>query len=144
MHPIRCVASQKLAMAVEGQKIKVVALQSVKQRFKVLEKNLETSRHTYDLIAARTLEEGLQSRVASVEVLLLSRALPPSEPLIPLFVVVLLAGAFLGMGLGASVAILIELLEGRLRSLPGLRLATRVPVLAEIRIPAPVKKRFST
>jgi uncharacterized protein involved in exopolysaccharide biosynthesis len=133
----------KLIAEEESQKKKVVALQKTKQRFDVLEKNLETNRQTYDLIAARTLEEGLQSRVASVEVLLLSRALPPGEPLIPIYVVILIAGAFLGMGLGSSTAILIELLEGRLRSIQGLRFATRTPVLAEIKMPRPIKKRFS-
>ena len=132
----------KLNEEVALQKKRVVALQKTKQRFDVLEKNLETNRNAYDLIAARTLQEGLQSRVDTVDVLLLSQAVPPREPIIPTSAIIILVGLFLGLGLGASTAVLVELLEGRLRSREGLQMAARAPVFAEIRIPKPVKRRY--
>lgn len=130
----------KLGAEVKIQKRRVVDLQKTKQRFDVLEKNLETNRTAYDFIAARTLQEGLQSRVDTVDVLLLSRAVPPAEPLIPVALIIIIAGLVLGVGLGSSAGILIELLEGRLRSCAGLQQAARAPVFAEIKMPKNIKR----
>ncbi len=133
---------KKLSQEVAGQKSRVVDLQQTRQRFDTLEKNLDTNRQAYDLLAARTLQEGLQSRFDTIDVLLLSRAVPPQEPLLPIDILIILAGAMLGFCMGMSAAVVVELLEARLRSREGLQLASKADVLAEIRVPGMVKGRY--
>ncbi len=133
---------ESLAAEVERQKQQVVSLQKTKQRFDTLENNLETNRQAYDLLATRTLQEGLQSRFDAIDVLLLSRAVPAGKPFIPIKILIILGGAVVGLGMGLTTAVLIELLEGRLRSRQGLAFASKSVMLAEIRVPRTVKARY--
>ncbi|WP_306252662.1 hypothetical protein [Parvularcula sp. IMCC14364] len=133
---------ESLATEVESQKKRVVSLQTTKQRFDTLEKNLETNRQAYDLLATRTLQEGLQSRFDAIDVLMLSRAVPAGEPLLSIKRLILIGGSILGLGMGMMAAVLIELLEARLRSRQGLLFASKSVMLAEICVPNTVKGRY--
>jgi len=117
------------------QKVEVVKLQEMKQRYNVLENRVEASRNTYDLVANRSLQESLQSRVSYVEVLLLARAVLPEKSITPPLFVIVLIGLFAGAALGASAAVAIELIEGRIRSVSAVRHALRTTVIGEINLP---------
>lgn len=127
-----------LAAVAERQKREVVELQETKQLFGVLENKVEASRETYDLVATRSLQESLQSRVDFVEVMLLSRAVPADKPVTPPLPLILLLGLFAGLGIGAAAAVSVELVEGRVRDQKAMSHLLRAPVLAEL---APQKRR---
>ena len=120
------------------QKSVVVELQATKQQYDVLEKRVQANRDTYDLVAARSLQESLQSRVDTVEVLLLARAVPSERPVTPPLAVIVLIGVFAGLAMGAAAAVAIEFAEGRVRSKSVIAHLLRAPVVAELALPAPV------
>lgn len=115
-------------------KQEVVELQKVKETHQILENKVSANRDTYALVANRTLQETLQSRVDNVDVVLLSRAVPPDNALTPPLYVIALIGAALGAALGAAVAVAVEFAEGRIRDAATLRHLLRAPVLAEIAV----------
>jgi len=120
-----------LETAVANQKATVVKLQETKQAYDVLEKKVEASRQTYDLVATRSLEEALQSRVDNVTTFLLARAVPSTSPATPPLPLIVLLGVVGGLALGVSAAIAVEFHEGRIRSASMVRQILRTPVLAE-------------
>ena len=134
------------ALEAESSRIKqdVVALQKVKEAHEILENKVAANRDTFALVANRTLQETLQSRIDNVDVVLLSRATPPAAPLTPPLFVIIVIGAFLGAVLGAGVSVVVEFAEGRIRDAAALRQVLRCPVLAEIDAlpePAPALRR---
>ena len=132
-------ASRRVASlnaSVQQQKKTVVDLQETKQLFDVLEKKVEASRDTYDLVATRSLQESLQSRVDSVELFLLARGVPADKPATPPLPIILLIGVFAGLGVGAAAAVALELVEGRIRGEQSLTQLLRAPVLAKLSVPA--------
>ena len=117
------------------KKADVVALQETKQTYDVLSKRVDASRNTYDLVAQRSLQESLQSRVDVVDVFMLARAVPAEKPSTPGLALVVLLGVVAGGMLGASAAVCAELIEGRIRTNEAVAKAFRAPVLAEIGLP---------
>ncbi len=127
---------EALAGAEAGKKNAVVALQETKQTFDVLQKKVEASRQTYDLVATRSLEESLQSRVYFVDVLLLARAVPATRATTPPLLVIVLIGIFVGGAIGVCAAVALEFIEGRIRTKSSLANTLRAPVLAEFSMPS--------
>ncbi|MGV6802107.1 MAG: Wzz/FepE/Etk N-terminal domain-containing protein [bacterium] len=124
--------AEELAAEVEQQKQVVVGLYETKQKFEILENSLNTNSQAYDLVAARQLQESLQSRLDLIDVFLLSRAVPASKPIIPRNVIIAIVCLIAGFGIGVGIALLVELAEGRVRTRQGLKYITRAPVLAEV------------
>lgn len=140
-------ASNKIA-ALESQagmlKSEVVAMRETRQAYDLLEDKVRTSQETYNLVTTRKLQETLQSRVDSIDVMLLSRATPPSRPATPPQWAIALIGLFAGAVFGAAIAVFVELFEGRVRSVDVLRRSFRTQTVCEISPVAAVKspKRF--
>lgn len=134
--------SAALESAVQDQKKQVVKLQETKQTYDVLEKKVEASRGTYDLVATRSLEESLQSRVDNVTTFLLARAVPSTKPATPPYPIIVLIGIFVGAFLGATAAVAVEFHEGRVRSAGALRQVLGTRVLADIPVPTTHYKRL--
>ena len=126
-----------LEASLNEKKQDVVELQKIKQQYDVLEQKVTASRETYDLVATRSLQESLQSRVDFVELLLLSRAVPATRPSTPPLFVIVLIGIFAGGALGAAAAVALELLEGRIRRAQALAHILKAPIVATL--DAPVK-----
>ncbi len=125
----------RLEAAARSQKKKVVALQKTKQEYDVLEKRVEASRATYDLVATRSLQESLQSRVHNVSTFLLARAVPPSSPATPPLSIIILIGMVAGATLGSGAAVAIEFVEGRVRTPQTVKHVLKCPILAEAPLP---------
>jgi len=115
-----------------AKKGEVMRLQKVKETYDRLEKKVSASRDTYSLVANRTLQEAMQSRVDDLDVTLLARPVPPPHALTPPFYVIALLGLIVGLMLSSGVAIAVEFSEGRIRDAEAVRRILRAPVLAEI------------
>ena len=132
---------EALETSLAEKKSEVLALQETKQRYSVLEKKVEASRQTYDLVANRSLQEALQSRVDTVDVLLLARAVPAYEPATPPLALVVALGLLAGFILGAMGAVAIEFIEGPVRRAEEAGRILRTRILSEISVPAPIAAR---
>ncbi len=124
-----------LDAAAKKKKADVVALQATKQTYDVLSRKVDASRQTYDLVSTRSLQESLQSRVDVVEVLMLARAVPADRPSTPPLAIIIVLGAIAGFFMGASAAVAMELIEGRVRDSAAVRRALRASIVSEISAP---------
>ena len=128
---------QALEETAAQQKVIVVDLQAAKQKYDILEKRVQANRDTYDLVTSRSLQESLQSRVDTVDVMLLARAIPSARPITPPLAVIIIIGVFAGLALGSAAAVAIEYVEGRVRSKDVVTHLLRAPVIAELSLPVP-------
>lgn len=124
----------ELETAANQQKEIVLELQERKQTFDDLSKNVDSRRDTFDLISARSLQESLQSRVDTVDVLLLARAVPAGRPTIPPMPILIILGTIVGLGLGVAIALCVEFVQRRVRLAKTVETALKVPVLAELAV----------
>lgn len=117
-------------------KEEVIGMQQTRQAYDLLEDKVAASQETYNLVTTRSLQESLQSRVDSIDVFLLARATPPSDPATPATWLIALLGGLAGLALGAAIAVFVELYEGRIRTIDAIRHSFRTPTVCEI---GPVK-----
>lgn len=121
-------------------KEQVAGMQETRQKYDLLENKVVASRDTYNLVTTRTMQEALQSRVDTIDVFLLARATPPARPATPPYWLIIIIGAMAGAALGASVAVFVELMEGRIRTLEAVRRLFRTPTVCLIE-PSPRRLR---
>lgn len=131
-------ASRLAALEASAEKLKqeVGAKQRTREAYNLLQEKVATSRETFNLVASRTLEETLQSRVDAIDVILLARAVPPANASTPPPAVIVFLGLLAGALVGASAAVSVELMEGRTRTINDIRRIFRTPILSEVVAPA--------
>lgn len=133
---------RRAALEDEARSMKAAlsTMQKTREAYDLLENKVATSQETFNLVTTRSLQEAMQSRVDTIDVFLLARATPPAKPATPHPLLITLLGVIAGALLGASTAVAVELLEGRVRSAAALRHTFRTGIVAEVTA-APVKRR---
>jgi succinoglycan biosynthesis transport protein ExoP len=109
---------KSLREAFDAQKGKVLAMTSQRDELNVLQKDVESAQRAYDLAKQRLSTNSLASQIDHSNVTLLAEARPPSTPAKPKIRLNTMIGAFLGLLLGVTSALVWEHFEPRLRS-PG-------------------------
>lgn len=127
-------ASRVAALEAEAATLKasVTAMQKTRETYDLLEEKVRASQETYNLVATRSLQESLQSRIDTIDVFLLSRATPPANAATPPLAIIALLGAFAGAAIGVSIAVFVELYEGRIRTPDAVRRGFRTGLVCEI------------
>jgi uncharacterized protein involved in exopolysaccharide biosynthesis len=136
-------ANRLAALEAEAAAMKtaLASMQKTREAYDLLENKVATSQETYNLVRTRSLQEALQSRVDTVDVMLLARATPPEGPATPHPLIITLLGVIAGAILGAMTAVAVELLEGRVRTPAALRHTFRTGVVAEIETAPPARRK---
>ena len=101
---------------IETLREEVLALQKKGIQYNVLKREVETNRGLYNSLLQRYKEVDIAGGIGTSNVFIVERAaLPtaPSEPNIPRYLIVSLA---IGFGLGVTCAIILELLDDRVRA----------------------------
>lgn len=106
----RSVVSQ-LKSRLEASKQDLMKSNETAARLKELERDVEASRVAYQAVLARSRDLGGQPRSDSSDARILSRATAPLEPSGTFPVGVLLTSLLIGLGLGVSLAWLLELMD---------------------------------
>jgi chain length determinant protein EpsF len=109
---------KELRDAFDAQKTKVLAMTSQRDELTVLQRDVESAQHAYDLAKQRLSTNSLASQIDHTNVTLLAEARPPSRHAKPKTRLNTMIGAALGLLLGVTSATLWEYFEPRLRS-PG-------------------------
>jgi uncharacterized protein involved in exopolysaccharide biosynthesis len=119
----------ELDNAINGQKTRVLQLQSHWDEYRSYFNDVKTKRAQLAQIVQRSGEESIESRVSDMSAVVLSPATPPSKPDFPKLV--LSIGLAIGFGLifGLSMAVLVELFDRRIRSAQDFEDAAGAPVI---------------
>ncbi len=119
----------ELDNAIKAQKTRVVQLQSHWDEYQVYLNEVKTKRAQLAQTMQRSGEESIESGVSDMSALVLTPATPPSDPTFPN--IYLNTGLALGFGLifGFAMAVLVELVDRRIRSAEDTEDAAGAPVI---------------
>lgn len=121
---------QELLEAMENQKERVLELNRQRDQISVLKGDVEAAQRNFEGVSQRSALTRLESLSVQTNVTMLNPAAVPTEHSRPKILLNVMISIFLGTLLGVGVALLLELVNRRVRSAEDLIEAIDVPVLA--------------
>jgi polysaccharide biosynthesis transport protein len=118
--------------AIEAHKKRILQLKEGRDEASVLQREVETAQRGYELVSQRLTQTHLESQSTQTNVSVLTPAEPPLEPSSPRVFLNTLLAIFLGTLLGVGVALMMELINRRVRSAEDLSEGLGVPVLVTL------------
>lgn len=128
--------------ALAAQKTKVLELNRTRDEMGVLSKDVESAQRAFDVASQRFSQTRIEGQSDQSDVAVLNPATPPIEPASPKILLNVLLSIFLGSMLGLGFALIMEMLDRRVRSEADLHDAVEVPVLGVVEWKAPKRRRF--
>ncbi len=123
---------RELQASVNAQKTRVLALNKQRDELNVYRRDVEAAQRAYETVSQSASQTRLQSLANQTNVVRLNTALAPIDPSSPKLSLNLLIAAFLGTLLGVGYAMVLELMNRRIRSSEDLMQMLDLPVLASI------------
>lgn len=123
----------ELRAALAAQKAKVQALNGARDEFSLLTNEMESARRAYELATQRLSQISLEGQSKQADIAVLTAATPPLEPAGPRMLLNVVLGIVVGTILGLGAALMLELLDQRIRSAAHLSEAFDLPVLGAVR-----------
>lgn len=123
---------RELQSAVNAQKTKVLALNKQRDELNVYRRDVEADQRAYETVSQSASQTRLQSLTNQTNVVRLNTALVPIDPSGPKISINLLIAAFMGTLMGVGLALVLELMNRRVRSSDDLMQMLDLPVLASI------------
>lgn len=115
--------------ALEAQRVKVLRLKAVRDEGAVLLRDVESAQRAFEAVMQRLNQTTLESQTTQSSANLLTTATPPVEPSSPKVLLNTALSVFLGLMLAVGVALLLELMDRRVRSLEDVGSALGLPVI---------------
>jgi succinoglycan biosynthesis transport protein ExoP len=106
----------------------------------VLTRNVESAQRTYDAAMQRAVVSQVEARASQTNVALLNPAVAPRGPSHPKVALNIALSVLVGTMLGVGMAILLELLDRRVRGPSDLDQGQNVPLLAVLNARLPARK----
>lgn len=122
----------EIAAAVEEQKTRVLELKAHRDQIAVLQRDVENAQRAYDLVTQRLAQTSLESQTQQTNVAVLTPAVAPLNHSSPKLALNLVLSVFLGSLLGVGVALLLELIDQRVRGEEDLLQLVGVPLLGVV------------
>ncbi|MEC5397506.1 chain length determinant protein EpsF [Uliginosibacterium sp. H1] len=126
--------------ALEAQRRRVLQLRGKQDQIAVLQRDVEAAQRLYDVVTQRLAQSNLESQTQQTNIVVLTRAEPPTFPAAPNVVASTGMGGIIGLLIGIAMALVLELRNRRVRSTEDLISAIGVPVLTVLQA-APVPRR---
>jgi polysaccharide biosynthesis transport protein len=121
-----------IATALAEQKAKVLELKKQNDEIAVFQREVENAQRAYDAAMQRGVETRMESEMSQTDISILNPAIPPTKASNPKMRLNMILSIFLGGILGAGSAILVELLDRRVRSAIDILEVLDLPVFALI------------
>jgi len=121
---------QDLVTAIEKQKARVLSLNKQSDEISVLKRDVESAQQAFENVSQRAAQTRLESLSVQTNAVVLSPAFEPVEHSKPKIRLNVLIAIFLGTLIGTGLALMLELLNRRVRSVADLTQVIGVPVLA--------------
>lgn len=138
--------SQRLAQvraAMESQRERVLRMKAVRDEGTLLQRDVESAQRAYENIQARQIQSNLESQTTQSSVHTLTQAVPPVEPSSPNLLLNTALAVFLGSLLAVGTALLLELLDRRVRNADDVVSALELPVIGFMPKPGGNRRRPS-
>ncbi len=123
---------QEIKTALQTQKQKVLDLKAERDQINVLLRDVENAQRAYDLVTQRLAQTNLESQTQQTNVVVLTPAVAPLKPSSPKIVLNTALAIFLGLLLGLGAALLMELMDPRVRGVEDLAQMEGVPILGVV------------
>ena len=120
---------KNLSEALAKQKDKVLELKKQYDQIAVLKRDVENQQKAYDAAMQRLMQNRLESEVSHTNISILNPAIAPDKHAKPKIILNLAIGAFLGLVLGITMALIQEWLDRRVRFFSDVTDAANLPVL---------------
>lgn len=128
--------------ALAEQKAKVLELNRTRDEMGVLAKDVESAQRAFDVTSQRFSQTRIEGQSDQSDISVLNPAVAPIAPAGPRVLLNTLLAVFLGTLLGLGLALVVEMLNRRVRSENDLREALQIPVLGVIEWNAKPARRF--
>jgi uncharacterized protein involved in exopolysaccharide biosynthesis len=116
----------------KAQKDKLLALKRQRDELNMLAREVETTRSTYEAGLQRYYQSSLESQFNQTNIAVLSKAVPPVEQTSPNLVLNLVISVFLGLVIGLGFALIIEMVDRRVRVEKDVTDGLGLPVIANL------------
>ena len=123
---------KELIGAIEAQKTRVLSLNKQRDESSVLKRDVESAQRAFEGVSLRSSQTRLESLSVQTNAVILNPASEPTEHSSPKIKLNLLISIFLGLMLGSGLALMLELVNRRVRSADDLTDMIGLPVLASI------------
>lgn len=107
---------EELAIAVEAQKDKVLALNAHVNMATLLQRDVDSANRAYEQIGQRLSQLSLESQNQLTNVAVLTKATPPYKPSSPRILVNVFLAVIFGIAFGITAAVLLEVLSPHVRT----------------------------
>lgn len=124
---------QQLKGALNAQKARVLALNKQRDELNVLRRDIESAQRSFELVSQRASQTNIESQTNQTNIAILNPATAPGKASKPRVLINILISVFLGTLMGVGLALLLELMNRRVRSAQDLMDALAgLPVLGSI------------
>ena len=123
---------RELTTAVNQQRARVMQFNRHRDELNVLRRDLDAAQKAYEQVSERASQSKLQALTNQTNIQRLATAVEPLEAKGPTTKIALALAAFAGALLALAGALLMELLNRRVRSVDDLSMATNLPILATV------------
>ena len=123
---------RELQGAVNAQKTRVLALNKQRDELNVYRRDVEAAQRAYETVSQSASQTRLQSLTNQTNVVRLNTATAPIDPSNPKMLLNVLIAAFAGTLLGIGLALVLELINRRIRSSEDLAQMLDMPVLVSL------------
>jgi len=119
----------EVSASLDAQRAKVLRMKAVRDEGMVLVRDVENAQRAYDTVLQRFNQTSLESQTTQGSANILTQAVPPLEHSSPKLLLNTLLSVFLGALLAVGTALLLELMDRRVRSVDDVVEALGLPVL---------------
>jgi polysaccharide biosynthesis transport protein len=110
----------QIRASLEAQRDKVLRMKAVRDEGLVLQRDVETAQRAFEAVQARLSQTNLESRTTQSNINVLTEATPPVDPSSPRILLNTALSLVFGVILAAAAALLLELLDRRVRTVEDL------------------------
>jgi len=119
----------EIRAALEAQKKRVLELKKQRDELAVLQREVENAQKAFDMTAQRLMQTSLESQTQQTNIVVLNPAVEPVDPYFPRLPLNVVVSIFLGGLLGVGLALVLELMNRRIRSADDIVEAIGLPVI---------------
>lgn len=121
-----------LRAALSAQKSKLLELKQQRDDIAVLTREVENAQRVYDLAMQRFSQTSMEGQANQTDVAVLNVAVPPLKPSSPRVFLNAVLSLFLGTLLGLGFALLVEMVDRRIRTADDVSVIAGLPVLGSL------------